>query len=96
MTEQPEKAVEDEAERVARGSGDTEADARVVRLESGVRLRTNVQAGGASERVNLTLETHAETLDDLVTQLPDYRVVLRNELENARREARRANEVDEE
>lgn len=68
------------------------ADADVVKREAGVRLRTNVQAGGASERVNITAEMHARDMGELVTKLESYRQVLGEQVQEARRIAREAND----
>lgn len=82
--------VENDVENAMPPSADADAD--VVKREAGVRLRTNVQAGGASERVNVTAELHARDMGELVTKLDSYRAVMAEQVEEARRIAREANE----
>lgn len=68
------------------------ADADVVRRDAGVRIRTNIQAGSTSERVNVTAEMHGEDMPDLIDSLPAYRSALAEQVEWARDTAREANE----
>lgn len=70
---------------------DADTDAEVVRRDAGVRLRTNVQAGSASERAEVTLETHARDMAGLIHQLDSHRQVVTNELAEAVDDAKQAN-----
>lgn len=89
-TDEPDES--DVEQNVPSEIGGGDAVSEVVRRETGVRLRTNVQAGGASERVNITLETHAQSLADLVTKADTHERVLAEQVEHARAEARRNND----
>lgn len=68
---------------------DADADVDVAHHQHGVRLRTNVQAGPAGERAEVTLEHSSPTMSDLVVHLDAYNQVLADEIEMARTEARR-------
>lgn len=84
--------VESDLDREAAYRGiDADADAEVVRRDAGVRLRTNVQAGSASERAEVTLETHARDMAGLVQQIDSHRQVVATELTNAITDAKDAN-----
>lgn len=71
---------------------DADVQSEVVRRDTGVRLRTNVQAGSASERVNVTLETHAQDLDEMAHRRHDHDDLLRDELVEAKKQARTVND----
>lgn len=68
-----------------------DVDVRTVR-DRGVRLRTNITAGKTSERVEVTLEANAVSLDALADEIDAYRDVLAEQLEYSRQEARKANQ----
>lgn len=84
-------SVEDRIESTV-ADDDADVSADVVRRDAGVRLRTNVQAGSTAERVNVTAEVHARTLPELIDQLPTYRKVLMEQVEESRRVAQQNNE----
>lgn len=63
-----------------------------ISVERGVRLRTNVQAGKASERAEVTLELHSLSMDELESRLDAYNDALSSQLGIARAEARGNNQ----
>lgn len=84
-----EASLEDAVDRMA---VDADADIEVARYDTGARLRTNMQVGSASERVNITEELHGRTLADIVVRLDTYREVLADHTEWAAETAREAND----
>lgn len=71
---------------------DADVDTEIIHRDAGVRLRTNIQAGSASERVEITAETNADDIPALIHQLDSYREIVGEQLDWARERARDANE----